>query len=179
MLELNLLPCFLRFLHKTTNLWVNGHKLTKISYRGVWFQHKMAWRCDISGLKDVPFLKSKAGLFFLCLYYAFTTNLANIQMQTFFPRIQYSLSGSIKGRHGGIWPPVGSSAPCLPSPPSEGKNGQNQPFSADFSPSEMHFAPLMPHKKFLVPPLYSLTWVDLWATGLVNLISEPFHLIFV
>ena len=42
----------------------------------------MTWRCDISSLKDVPILKSKAtcDLMFVLL---FTTNLTNIQMQYF------------------------------------------------------------------------------------------------
>ena len=50
--------------------------------------------------------------------------------------------------------------PHLPPPPSEEKNGQNQPFSANFwifAPSESHFAPSMPPQKILVPPLFVTT----------------------
>ena len=57
-------------------------------------------------------------------------------------------------RHqGGVWgafaPPVGGSAPTFPQ--SKGKNGKNQPFSANFwifAPSDTHFAPSMPPKIF-------------------------------
>ena len=68
------------------------------------------------------------------------------------------MAASRGGGHGGHLPPppVGGSAPHLPTQ-SEEKNGQNQPFSANFwifAPSESHFAPSMPPtKKFLVPPL--------------------------
>ena len=45
-----------------------------------------------------------------------------------------------QGGHGGKCPPVGGSVPHLP-PPVRRKNGQNQPFSANFwiiAPSESH-----------------------------------------
>ena len=57
----------------------------------------------------------------------------------------------------GAFAPIGGSDPPHLPPQSEEKNGQNQPFSANFwifAPSESHFAPSMPPtKKFLVPPL--------------------------
>ena len=66
-------------------------------------------------------------------------------------------SGGIKGGMGGGKCPQSEALPPTCPPQSEEKNGQNQPFSANFwifAPSELHFAPSMPPtKKFLVPPL--------------------------
>ena len=57
----------------------------------------------------------------------------------------------------GEFPPSWRLSPPPLAPQSEDKNGQNQPFSANFwvfAPSESHFAPSMPPtKKILVPPL--------------------------
>ena len=71
-----------------------------------------------------------------------------------------SPSGGIKGAWGKM-PPSPSRRLCPPTCPSsqKEKNGQNQPFSANFwifAPSESHFSTSMPPtKKFLVPPLSS------------------------
>ena len=54
-----------------------------------------------------------------------------------------------RGSMGGIFPPVGGSAPHMP-PVRKQKNCPNQPFSANFwifAPPESHFSPSMPHKK--------------------------------
>ena len=53
-----------------------------------------------------------------------------------------------QGGHGGHLPPVGGLPPHLP--PIRRKNGQNQPFLANFlifAPSETHFAPSIPPTK--------------------------------
>ena len=75
-------------------------------------------------------------------------------MRNTLPRIRTRNSGGIKGGggHGGKFPPVGGSVPPPPPtcPQSEEKNGQNQPFSANFwifTPSGSHFAPSMPPPK--------------------------------
>ena len=68
-----------------------------------------------------------------------------------FSEMPVSVSGSIKGALGAFSPHLEALPPL--APPSEEKNGQNQPFSANFwifAPSESHFAPSMPptQKKF-------------------------------
>ena len=66
-----------------------------------------------------------------------------------------------RGGMGGSKCPQSETLPPTCPPQSEEKNGQNQPFLANFwifAPSKLHFAPSMPPtKKFLVPPL-ELYW---------------------
>ena len=120
----------------------------------MWFQHKMVWRCDISGLKDVPFLKSKAGFFFLCLYYAFTTNLANIQMQHFSQEFNILSVAASRGRHGGIWPQSAALPPACPPPPPPPPRRKKWSKSAIFNrffPLRNAFCPLDAPQKMSGP----------------------------
>ena len=69
----------------------------------------------------------------------------------------YTLKAVVASRRGmRALPPSRRLCPHLP--PSEEKNGQNQPFSAIFClffPLRIAFCPLnAPHKKILVPPLF-------------------------
>ena len=77
------------------------------------------------------------------------------------------MAASRGGGMGGKCPPVGGSAPPL-APQSEEKNGQNQPFSANFwifAPSWIAFCPLD------APPPQTNFWCRHWvcpATGILS-----------
>ena len=89
-------------------------------------------------------------------------------------------------RHQGGRPPVRGSTPPT-CPPSQKKNGQTQPFLANFwifAPSESHLAPSMPptKKKILVPPLLQVLFVTGCTYALIfdlicmttSVLLEPF-----
>ena len=128
---------------------------------------------NFGGISQCLFLMQKSEFHILLYYNIYKLKPGNIQ--NFKQKCQWRHQGGYGGMH---FPPILGHGECIPPwrlctpyfPPSqEGKNGKNQPFSANFwifAPSKKHYAPSMPPQKYIWCHYWNMCW------GVVNIYLE-------